>query len=100
MSGADAVRCFEGLVSEKTLARATVYFSHYLFETFFKSGRPDLFWDHLSLWQDFLDQGLSTPLEAPGSRARSDCHAWGAHPLYHFLTGVAGIRPAASRRRR
>ena len=92
---ADAVRCFEGLVSDKTLARATVYFSHYLFETFFKSGRPDLFWDHLSLWQDFLDQGLSTPLEAPGSRARSDCHAWGAHPLYHFLTGVAGIRPAA-----
>ena len=36
-----------------------------------------------------------TPLESPGANARSDCHAWGAHPIYHALAGLAGIRPAA-----
>ena len=42
-----------------------------------------------------MKDGLKTPLEAPGVRARSDCHAWGSHPLYHLITGVAGVRPAA-----
>lgn len=90
---AEAERCFSALVSEEKLARATVYFSHYLFDVYFRFGRPDLFFSRLELWKSFLDLGLSTPLEAPGSRARSDCHAWGSHPLYHLQTGVAGIRP-------
>ena len=26
---------------------------------------------------------------------RSDCHGFGAHPLFHFHSGVAGVTPAA-----
>jgi hypothetical protein len=26
---------------------------------------------------------------------RSDCHGWGAHPLYHYYASLLGIRPAA-----
>ena len=88
-----AARAFAGLVSDKDLARTTVYFSHYLFETYFRRGRPDLFLDRLALWRGFAANGLSTAPEAPGIYARSDCHAWSAHPLYHELTGLAGIRP-------
>ena len=57
--------------------------------------RPDMFLKRLDLGRGYVKMGLKTPLEAPGVRARSDCHAWGAHPIYHLLTGVAGIRPAA-----
>ena len=89
----DRARAFAGLVEAKDLARCTVYFSHYLFETYLKFGRADLFLKKLDLWRGFVRDGLKTPLEAPGERGRSDCHAWGSHPLYHLLTGVAGIRP-------
>ena len=85
---------FDGLVSANDLSRCTVYFSHYLFETYFKFGRGDLFLRRLDLWRGFAERGLKTPLEAPGD-ARSDCHAWGSHPIYHFSTGLAGIRPAS-----
>ena len=87
-------RAFNGLLNAPDLARTTVYFSHYLFETYLKWGRADLFLKRLDLWRDYVKAGLKTPLEAPGVRARSDCHAWGAHPFYHLLTGIAGIQPA------
>ena len=89
-------RAFKALLEEKDLARTTVYFSHYLFDTYIKFGRADLFLKRLDLWRGYLASGLKTPVEAPGVRARSDCHAWGAHPLYHLQTGVAGIRPSSN----
>ena len=76
------------------MSRASVYFSHYLFETYFKFGRADLFLSRLDLWRDYARLGLKTPLESPGDSARSDCHAWGAHPLFHFHAGLLGVRPA------
>ena len=88
-------RVLKGLLEDADLARTTVYFSHYLFDVYVKYGRTDLFLKRLDLWRDYVKTGLKTPLEAPGLRARSDCHAWGSHPIYHLLTGVAGIRPAA-----
>ena len=89
-------RAFAGLVEADDLARCTIYFSHYLFETYLRFGRADLFLNKLDLWRDLVRDGLMTPVEAPGERGRSDCHAWGAHPLYHFQTGITGIRPVAN----
>ena len=94
MKESDEERVFSGLISSPDLARATVYFSHYLFEAYFRHGRGDLFLKKLDLWRDYVRLGLRTPLESPGANARSDCHAWGAHPIYHALTGLAGVRPA------
>ena len=85
---------FKALLEEQDLARTTVYFSHYLFQTYIKMGRADLFLKRLDLWRDYVKTGLRTPLEAPGE-ARSDCHAWGSHPLLHLHSGVAGVKPAA-----
>jgi len=45
-----------------------------------------------------VKKGVTTVLESPESgkmQARSDCHAWGSHPLVFMETGLAGVRPAA-----
>ena len=92
---------FRHLVEDKDLKRCTVYFSYYLFETYFKFGRGDLFLKRLDLWRDYVKKGLTTTQEAPDSgkngqnESRSDCHAWGAHPIWFMQTGLAGIKPAA-----
>ena len=93
--------CFRHLVEDADLARTTVYFSYYLFEAYFKMERADLFLKRLDLWRDYVGRGMTTVLESPdsgvdgGPESRSDCHAWGAHPLWFMATGLAGIRSAA-----
>ncbi len=87
-------RVVERLFSDEDLARTTIYFSHYLFETCGLTGRMDVLFDRLKLWFGLKQQGFKTTLEMP-EPTRSDCHAWGAHPMYHFLATILGIRPAA-----
>lgn len=84
--------CFKSLVESKDLHRATVYFSFYLLETFKQFGRGDLIVDRLGFWQDLLKGGFKTPVESP-EPSRSDCHAWGSHPLFHLRASLFGLRP-------
>ena len=83
----------EALSSTADLTETTLYFSHYLFEVARITGRMDLLFDRLGLWHDFQGHGLKTPPES-GLEARSDCHAWGSHPLFHFSATILGLRPA------
>jgi hypothetical protein len=83
-----------GLLSNSDLARTTIYFSHYLFETLRILDRVDILQERLGLWFGLLDHGLKTPVEMP-EPSRSDCHAWGAHPYYHYFATILGIRPAS-----
>ncbi len=86
-------KIIEGLLGADDLARTTVYFMHYLFEVFGKIGRIDRLIERMGLWFDLTKMGLKTVIEQP-EPSRSDCHAWGAHPIYHYLATVLGIRPA------
>ena len=96
VAGEEAERCFAALLEGMPrLSRCSIYFRHYLFETFFKFRRPDLFFSNLTFWHDCLDWHCSTILEVPDTDSRSDCHGWGSHPLWHLHTGVAGVRSAA-----
>ncbi len=85
---------FANLLAAPDLARTTIYFSHYLFETLYQYGGTDIFRERLSYWHELNTNGLKTTIEMP-EPTRSDCHAWGAHPLYHFLASVLGVRPGA-----
>ena len=95
LAGNQAKRCFDQLLTASDLKRTTIYFSFYLMETWRKFGRGDLILDRMEFWKNLVKQGLKTPVEAPGN-TRSDCHAWGSHPLFHLYASVAGIRPSSS----
>lgn len=83
-----------GLLSDPNLTRATIYFTHYLFEAYRLLGRADAIFDRLQLWFDLPGQGFKTTPEQP-EPTRSDCHGWGAHPLFHSFATILGIRPVA-----
>jgi hypothetical protein len=87
-------RVEQSLFTDGDLYRTTIYFSHYLFEACRLSGRMESFFDRLSLWFDLKRMGFKTTVESP-EPSRSDCHAWGAHPVFHYFASVLGIRPAA-----
>lgn len=84
----------DGLLHADDLARTTIYFTHYLFETYTLLGRIDKLHERLEVWFNLKRQGFKTTFEMP-EPSRSDCHAWGAHPLYHYFASILGIRPAA-----
>ncbi|NBC10619.1 MAG: alpha-L-rhamnosidase, partial [Planctomycetes bacterium] len=85
-------RAFDALIRRDDLSRTTVYFSFYLLETLARFGRGDLLCQKLAFWKQLAAQGFKTPAEQP-EPSRSDCHAWGSHPLFHAHASLAGIRP-------
>jgi hypothetical protein len=83
----------DALRSADDLHRTTIYFRHYLFETFNLWNMPEEILDRFGFWEDLLQNGLHTPIEK-NEPSRSDCHAWGSHPLLHLHTSLMGIRPS------
>lgn len=73
------------------LTHATVYFMHYAFEMAKAYGRTAWMDARLAPWRALEAEGLATTPESWG-RTRSECHAWGAHPLLHFTVSGA-VRP-------
>jgi alpha-L-rhamnosidase len=49
----------------------------------------------MPLWFDHLKVNLATTIEHP-EPTRSDCHAWGAHPVFHYHASLLGVRPASA----
>jgi hypothetical protein len=95
-------RVARGLIHLTELKRTTIYFTHYLFEALRAIGTrwPGLegeatrvLFDRLGLWFELGERGFVTPFEEP-EPTRSDCHAWGSHPMFHYLATIAGVRPA------
>jgi alpha-L-rhamnosidase len=47
-----------------------------------------------NMWKKLIELKLTTTPEDQ-VQPRSDCHAWGALPLYEFTTNLLGVKPAA-----
>ena len=76
------------------VAQTTIYFTHYLFEASRVLGQIERVFERMPLWFELKRLGLYTTVEAP-EPSRSDCHAWGAHPIFHAFATILGIRPAS-----
>lgn len=93
-TGDEAEALFDKMLGEEKISKTTVYFKHYLFDTMKMMGRGDLILDDLDFWRGLKAQGYKTVPERPAN-VRSDCHAWGAHPIFHLHASVLGIRPTS-----
>lgn len=80
------------LGKDSDLIQAGPYFSHYICLALHKIGAGDRLCQRLASWKRFLDAGFHTFPEHD-IQGRSDCHAWSAHPLFHFLHSILGVRP-------
>jgi hypothetical protein len=87
-------RTADNLLSDVALTPTTIYFSHYLFETYYMLNQSAAFFNRMELWFGLHQQGFKTTPEQP-EPSRSDCHGWGAHPLYHYFVTLLGLRPAS-----
>ncbi|MGE5608850.1 MAG: alpha-L-rhamnosidase C-terminal domain-containing protein [Bacillota bacterium] len=87
-------RMESGLLNAPDLARTTIYYTHYLFETYRALGAADAMFKRMDLWMALEKSGLMTTPEQP-EPTRSDCHGWGSHVLYHYYATILGLRPGA-----
>jgi hypothetical protein len=83
----------ERMLADKSITQASYYFRFYVDEALREAGLADRYLAQLEPWREMLRLGLTTTLEEP-EPSRSDSHAWSAHPNYHLLATVLGIRPA------
>ncbi len=92
LGAVDGEVLLDNILKNSKAVEATVYFKFYLYEAMYQANRGDLIWPDLKLWNDMVDNGLTTFAEKP-EPSRSDCHGWSSHPLYHFIASILGIRP-------
>ncbi len=77
---------------DPALAPGSFFCWHTVFAALRLCGRYDEMPSYLDLWHESADYGLSTFVEE-NSYWRSMCHAWSAHPVTEFLTGILGVMP-------
>ena len=85
---------FEKITSGKSITQCSFYYQFYLHQALKKTGFGDNYLEHLKPWHKMIELGLTTFAEKP-EPARSDCHAWSAHPNFNLLAIVCGIESSA-----
>lgn len=82
------------MLDRKDLLRCSYAMTFYLFRALETTGlykESEQMW---TTWRDLLALNLTTWPEDPFMQ-RSDCHGWGALPLYEFTRCLLGVKPEA-----
>ncbi|MBN2028818.1 alpha-rhamnosidase [bacterium] len=80
------------MLSDTSLAPASIYFKYYLHLALGKAGLGNDYLNWLDIWRKNIELGLTTWGEdSEVETTRSDCHAWGASPNIEFFRIVLGI---------
>ncbi|MEJ2005563.1 MAG: alpha-L-rhamnosidase C-terminal domain-containing protein, partial [Cyclobacteriaceae bacterium] len=84
------------MLSDTTLAPASIYFKYYLHLSLREAGMGDHYLEWLDIWRKNIELGLTTWGEdSQVEDTRSDCHAWGSSPNIEFFRIILGIESAA-----
>jgi hypothetical protein len=80
------------ILTEKSLAPASIYFKYYVHMALVKAGLGNDYLKWLNIWKENIEMGMTTWAEISEiDNARSDCHAWGSSPNIEFFRTVLGI---------
>ena len=92
ITGEKASSVAEKMLSDRSLAPASIYFKYYLHQALIKAGKGNDYLNWLDKWHENIAMGLTTWAEdSEINTARSDCHAWGSSPNIEFYRTVLGI---------
>ncbi len=92
IKGTAATELAKKLISDRSLAPASIYFKYYLHMALIKAGLGNDYLKWLDKWKENIEMGLTTWAEISEiDNARSDCHAWGSSPNIEFFRTVLGI---------
>ena len=92
INGEEAKQLMEDVLKDKTLAECSFAMTFYLFRALSETGLYNHTYSLWKPWEDMLSDDLTTWMEDTVSK-RSDCHGWGAIPLYEFGSEVLGVKP-------
>lgn len=96
VAGEKAKDLLRRALARKDIPQCSFTNQFFVFRALEKCGAYELTEGQWDLWKKLLDLGLTTVPEVPDGvySPRSDCHAWGALPLYEFTRCFLGVRPA------
>ncbi|WP_308635494.1 alpha-L-rhamnosidase-related protein [Paenibacillus silvisoli] len=92
VTGEEAVELMRTMLADSGLPKASIAYVHFLFRALSQTGlydRTASLWD---IWREQVELHLTAWVEDPVWQ-RSDCHGWGAAPLYEFPAEILGITP-------
>lgn len=89
----EAAALMERTMASRALSPVSYSMAFFLFRALEEAGVYRLAFGLWDQWRAMVDLNLTTWAEEPNGN-RSDCHAWGAAPLYEFPRVVLGIKPA------
>ncbi|MFW2504180.1 alpha-L-rhamnosidase C-terminal domain-containing protein [Clostridium diolis] len=92
IEGAEAKQLMEATLKDKALAECSFAMTFYLFRALSETGLYNQTYSLWKPWEKMIEEDMTTWMEDTVSK-RSDCHGWGAIPLYEFGSEILGVKP-------
>ncbi|MGG1639784.1 alpha-L-rhamnosidase C-terminal domain-containing protein [Paenibacillus sp. NRS-1782] len=92
VKGEEAKQLMEITLANDSIPKSSFAMSFYLFRALAATNLYDRVHSLWEPWRKMVDQNLTTWMEDTVSQ-RSDCHGWGAVPLYEFTSEILGVQP-------
>lgn len=93
VSGTDARKLMNSMMHNTALPAVSYAMAFFQFRALAATGLYEQSFPLWDTWRRLADLNLTTWVEDPVSQ-RSDCHGWGATPLYEFPAEILGVSPA------